>query len=68
MKKYIMFAGDAYYPRPGMVDYQGDFDSIEEALLYSSQELSSLDWVQVVDHSTMEVVYKAGWGFGEEEE
>lgn len=31
MKRYYAFYGDLYYPRRGMRDFIGDFDTIEEA-------------------------------------
>lgn len=31
MKKYLLFAGNAYYPFGGMWDFCGDFDTVEEA-------------------------------------
>ncbi|MGR3218810.1 MAG: hypothetical protein ACUZ8H_03200 [Candidatus Anammoxibacter sp.] len=31
MKRYLAFYGDFYYPQGGMDDFQGDYDTIEEA-------------------------------------
>ncbi len=31
MKRFLVFAGDAYYPEGGMYDFQEDFDTLEEA-------------------------------------
>ncbi len=31
MKPYLLFAGANYYPGGGISDYQGDFDSFDEA-------------------------------------
>jgi hypothetical protein len=31
MKRFLVFAGDAYYPKWGMYDFQKDFDTLEEA-------------------------------------
>lgn len=30
MKRYLLFAGDWYYPNPGWEDFILDFDSVEE--------------------------------------
>jgi len=32
MKNYLAFYGDCYYPRGGMDDFIGDFDTLEEAI------------------------------------
>jgi hypothetical protein len=31
MKRFWLFAGEDYYPRGGMEDFIGDFDSLDEA-------------------------------------
>lgn len=31
MKRFLVFCCDTYYPRGGMDDFVGDFDTIEEA-------------------------------------
>ena len=35
--KYHLFAGDIYYPGPGLSDYISSFDSIEEAFAYETK-------------------------------
>lgn len=37
MKRYLLFAGDQYYPRGGMYDLRGDFDTLEEAVEVASR-------------------------------
>lgn len=32
MKRYLLFAGEDYYPGGGANDLKGDFDTIEEAV------------------------------------
>lgn len=32
MKQYFAFYGDSYYPRGGMDDFVGDYDTIQEAI------------------------------------
>lgn len=63
MKKYIVFAGEAYYPLPGMGDFYGTFDTVEDAK--KDLEENSFDWYQVVEHSTMIIVESFGWGLGQ---
>ncbi len=71
MKKYLLFAGDHYYPT-GFEDYKDAFDSIEEARAAGQttrpsgsycyepgNEWASIyvyDWWAVVEHATMQVV------------
>ena len=31
-KRYLLFAGDMYYPSGGMKDFEGAFDSVQEAI------------------------------------
>ena len=33
VKRYMLFAGDQYYPNGGMRDYQGSYDTVDEARL-----------------------------------
>ena len=47
LKRYIVFAGDHYYPSGGISDYSADFDSMGEALGYMHQ-LGS-EWAHVFD-------------------
>ena len=61
--KYLLFAGDVYYPLRGVFDLKGSFDSPEEAeeFYYRGYELvdgitSSYEWGQIVNHRTMEIV------------
>jgi hypothetical protein len=37
MKRFLVFAGDAYYPEGGMNDFQEDFDTLEEARSFESK-------------------------------
>lgn len=61
MKRYLLFAGDQYYPRGGMYDLRGDFDTLEEAVEVASRgepmiAESGYDWWHVVDSEIMDVV------------
>ena len=45
MKRFLVFAGDAYYPEGGMHDFQEDFDTLEEAKSFEAkikQEFKSI--------------------------
>jgi len=37
MKRFLVFAGDAYYPYGGMDDFQEDFDTLEEARSFEAK-------------------------------
>ena len=45
MKRFLVFAGDAYYPE-GMNDFQEDFDTLEEAKSFEAKikEKFKLKW------------------------
>lgn len=52
MKRYLLFAGDNYYPAGGMSDFKKDFDTISDAKEYMKilqSEKYAPDWVEVYD-------------------
>lgn len=67
MKAYLLFAGNNYYPAGGIQDYQGDFDSIDEAVAFfengyhndwDEDKLNKCewDWWQIVLSADMSLV------------
>lgn len=54
MKRYLLFTGLTYYPLGGWHDWDGDFDTIEDAKIYISSR--RVDWWDIVDTETKEVV------------
>lgn len=57
VKRYLLFAGDQYYPSGGWHDLSGEFDSIEEAEEYVFER--GYEWWHVVDREELRIV-KAG--------
>jgi hypothetical protein len=55
VKRYVVFAYSNYYPAGGWGDFEGAFASVEEAK-NRVLELDSVDWWQVVDSKTLEVI------------
>lgn len=53
MKRYLVFAGETYYPLGGWDDLRGRFDTVEDAVVAVT---GKFDWWQVVDIETGEVV------------
>jgi hypothetical protein len=56
IKRFLLFAGEKYYPRGGYGDYIGSFDSIEDAdkelqeiSLHEAGELSDIEWAHLWD-------------------
>ena len=50
MKRYLIFAGDQYYPRGGMRDCIGSADTYEEAqTLLKEHEYAPFDWHHTFD-------------------
>jgi hypothetical protein len=47
MKRYLLFAGDNFYPEGGWNDYCGSFDTIDEAIDYLNGNV--VDWWHIVD-------------------
>jgi hypothetical protein len=56
MKRFLLFAGDTYYPSGGWRDFQGDYESVEDAFRSLARKRSSFEWYQVVDWKTREIV------------
>lgn len=56
MKRYLVFAGLAYYPSHGWLDFRSSHDSLDDAIAAGEEALRSatssaddLDWWHVVD-------------------
>lgn len=51
MKRYLVFAGAAYYPWGGWQDFKGDFDTVEAATEFAKacDPDTYKKWYQVVD-------------------
>ena len=47
MKRYLLFAGDDYYPKGGWRDFQDGFNTLEDALKGAAN--AKKDWWHVVD-------------------
>ena len=52
---FALFAGDSYYPVGGWGDFQGVFDSLEDAVAAYDEGLN--DWGHVVDLCTQKEVH-----------
>ena len=64
MKRYIVFAGDTYYPCGGIEDYVGAFDSLEEAKDKASHDVpyhGVPDWAQVAEVTDGGLVRRWDW-------
>lgn len=62
MKKYLIFGGDIYYPGGGFKDFIHSDDNREYSIGYAIGLVSgegSLDWSQVVDKKTGEIIYES---------
>jgi len=53
--KFLLFAGDNYYPSGGWSDFKGIFDSIEDAL-DGVDDCRTNDWFEIVSVETLEKV------------
>lgn len=60
MKRFLLFASDYYYPGGGWNDFQGSFESLDEAMdkardmlrLRDSYPRRLADWYHVIDAET----------------
>jgi len=58
MLRYLLFAGEQYYPGGGWEDYKGTFATLEEAQEAESKESAACGygWSHIVDTNTMEML------------
>ena len=56
MKRFLLFAGDEYYPTGGWGDFISDFDTLEEVKKDILSGRFYKDWYQIVDTQNKEVV------------
>ena len=54
MRRYLVFAGDTYYPAGGWDDFYESFDTLTDAL--DGLIHASKDWGQIVDSQTGTIV------------
>lgn len=60
MKRFLLFANARWYPAGGWRDFRGSFDTLsetEEALVKLQAEKDYMDWYQIVDTATEEIIY-----------
>ena len=68
MKRYYLFAGEAPHIKGGINDFQGSFDTVDEAKKFYTDFNTKAkirqnpwwDWYQIVDSTNMNVVDKLG--------
>ena len=53
MKRFLVFSGDEYYPKGGMEDFQGSFDTFQEAKNFADTVKDCTgklyDWYHIYD-------------------
>jgi len=54
MKRFLVFAGDNYYPEGGWGDFRGAYATKENAL--AAALAAAVDWAHVADIGTGEIV------------
>ena len=60
VKCFMLFAGDRYYPSPGMQDFIDSFDTLDEAKNHAIGLKS--DWVQIFDVENNKIVFENYYG------
>ncbi len=59
MKRFLLFAGDCYYPDGGALDFRGDFGNLQNAINYHSTlniPTISGGWAHVFDFKEKKIV------------
>lgn len=51
LKRYLLFAGETYYPSGGWMDFIRSFDSKKDAVILARQLKSEgdIDWFHIID-------------------
>jgi hypothetical protein len=58
LKRYIVFAYEAYYPGGGWSDYKGSYDSCDEAFREADKfDIEYCGGIEIIDSETCEDVY-----------
>lgn len=55
MKKYLLVQWDSYYPRAGLKNLKGSFDTVEEA---KENKMAGFDHTEIIDRDTLDVVFE----------
>lgn len=56
MKRYLVFIGYVYYPNGGMRDFKGDFDTLENSIIFIEKSVD-----ENKDYETVETQWKYTW-------
>ena len=56
MKRYLVFAGDRYYPAPAMGDLKNSFEDKDEGIELA-RKLAYKDWVLIYDLQEQKYVW-----------
>ena len=58
MKRFMLFGHDSYYPSGGWNDFEGDFDTIEEAQAHIDGQKCKRDAYDLINSETKEDHWK----------
>lgn len=53
---FLLFAGDAYYPKGGWNDLKGAYETLDEAQVAMLLINEKIDWAHIVDLKTNTIV------------
>ena len=54
---FLLFGGEDYYPRGGIADFRGRFDTVEEAEHFAKNVISGkCEWCHIVSSETLKIV------------
>jgi hypothetical protein len=53
MKRYLLFAGQDYYPQGGWDDFVIDSDSVQSLKVKAVEYMTEYTWWHIVDTATM---------------
>lgn len=58
MKRFMLFAGDSYYADGGAIDFKGDFDTWQAAVMTAREAPLPFGWWHVYDTVNRKVTHR----------
>lgn len=59
-KRFLVFAGEIYYPKGGWEDYKVSFDLLSDAIMWIEKNVEDIDieWAHVYDNKEERICYE----------
>lgn len=58
LKQFLLFVCEVYYPAGGMEDFEGDFDTLEEAMIKAKEMESEYNFSHIFDQNEKKIIWE----------